>query len=268
MKKFNLLVIIFILAGIIQTAKSQEEKSNAADMIVSADLMSRYIWRGTQFGGSSPSIQPNLALTYKGFEVGAWGAFSVGGVNFAQELDLYLSYTFVNKMVTVSFTDYFFPNESLDYKYFNYKKDETGHILEISASFNGTENLPLSFLVGINTWGADAIKLEDNQTSTDFNTKKGIQYSTYLELSYVTKINSYDLKPFIGATLNNPKKEDLTTGFIGETGFYGKSAGVVNLGLTAAKTIEFSDKFSLPMSISLITNPQAEKIHLVFGFTF
>jgi hypothetical protein len=54
----------------------------------------------------------------------------------------------------------------------------------------------------------------------------------------------------------------------GESGFYGDYMGVVNLGLTTTKEIEITNKFKLPLTVSLITNPQAEKIYLVAGFSF
>ena len=47
--------------------------------------MSRYIWRGTDYG-HSPSIQPTLSLTAGGFEIGGWGAIATN--SFFQEIDL------------------------------------------------------------------------------------------------------------------------------------------------------------------------------------
>jgi len=51
----------------------------------------------------------------------------------------------------------------------------------------------------------------------------------------------------------------------GETGFYGSSFGVVNLGITATKKIKITKDFSLPLKASFITNPQAENIFFVVG---
>ena len=72
-----------------------------------ADLVSRYIWRGSDFG-NSPAIQPVLELDYGGFALGAWGSYTTNDMNF-QETDLYVSYTF-KEVVTLAVTDYFFPN--------------------------------------------------------------------------------------------------------------------------------------------------------------
>ena len=67
------------------TAKSEPSKIN-----VSVDLMSRYIWRGIDYG-NAPSIQPTLSLTKGGFEIGSWGAFNTLGTY--HELDPYAKYT-------------------------------------------------------------------------------------------------------------------------------------------------------------------------------
>lgn len=232
---------------------------------LSGDLVSRYVWRGSQFGGNSANIQPSVTLTKGKFEVGIWGAYSLGGFNPSQEFDYYLSYSFANDMVSVLFTDYFFPAEGNDFKYFDYSDNTTGHVLEGTIKFNGTEKIPFSILAAINFFGADAISLNDDPTSSDFNTKSGIQYSTYIELGYDTKIKGLDFNAFIGSSLNSVKETDNSTGFVGETGYYGKRAGIVNLGFKGSKSIQITNNFSLPISGSVIVNPMSEKVFFVFG---
>jgi hypothetical protein len=73
---------------------------------------------------------------------------------------------------------------------------------------------------------------------------------------------------YAGFTLNSPQESDVNTGFIGESGFYGPGAGVVNLGVTFSKTIKISDSFELPLTGSLITNPLTNKIYYVVGISF
>ena len=216
-----------------------------------ADIMSRYIWRGLNLGGSSPSIQPTLELTTGSFTLGSWGAFSVSDGMTVQETDIYLSYTF-RETFTVSVTDYFLPDEALtNNNYFEYNQDKTGHILEVSASFNGTEKIPFNLMAAVNVWGADARKANGD-----------LQHSTYLELGYNGNCRNMDYQLFMGFTPNSPDSES------GETGFYGPYAGVINLGITVNREIAITDKFSLPVSSSLLINPQAENIFLVFGISF
>ena len=86
--------------------RAQEDEKNSP-ISIGVDLMSRYVWRGTDYG-SSPSIQPSLELGLGGFALGVWGAYTTNlpGV---QELDLYATYTF-SDIVTID-RDYrlFFP---------------------------------------------------------------------------------------------------------------------------------------------------------------
>lgn len=258
------LMVLFALA-ITSSTFAQSEKP---EFDFSTDLMSRYVWRGTQFGGNSPSIQPGIALTHKGFELGAWGSYSLGGINPFQELDMYLSYTFLKEQFTVMVTDYYFPTEFGAYDYYEFNADSTGHIMEASLTFNGNDKIPFSLITAVNFWGADAAKINDDATSADFNKKTGIQYSTYLELGYNREMkNDVTLDAFLGVNLNSPLAADTTTGFMGESGFYGSKAGLVNIGITLSKEIAITDKFSLPMSCSLITNPMDKKIYFVFGIS-
>lgn len=214
------------------------------------DLMSRYVWRGMNLGGSSPSIQPTLEYAVGNFTIGTWGAFSMSDGLSIQETDLYLSYN-IKDMFSLTVTDYFLPDETLENnKYFDFTEDETGHLFEASASFNGTEKIPFTFLAAVNFWGADARKADGKK-----------QYSTYLELGFNGSCKDVDYNIFMGLTPTNPDKEKE------ETGYYGPEAGVINIGITASKEVKITDHFSLPVSTSFIVNPQAENVFLVFGIS-
>lgn len=202
-----------------------------------ADLYSRYVWRGTDFG-NSPAIQPWASYSVSGFTVGAWGSYSTNS-NSMQEADLFVSYD-IKDLVTLTVTDYFFPNgTSSDNNYFTYKEDSTGHVFEGTAAFNGVENFPVSLAVSYNFYGADP----DN--------------ALYVELGYSGTFKDVGFNVFLGggtgAYYLADKKDD--------------DFGIVNLGIGFSKDIRITDTFSLPVSTSLITNPTAENIFLVFGFS-
>ena len=253
MRKKYLIVInmlIFSLIGI-NTIKAQKDTSNTKSPIsIGADLMSRYIWRGSDYG-SSPSIQPGIEYSKGGFAIGAWGAYAINFQGY-QESDLYLGYTFYKDMFTVTLTDYYFQSDTTNAKYFNYKNATTGHVLEATLAFNGTDKLPLSLMVATNIYGADAKKI--NSDGTQGNN----QFSTYAEIAYSFKY--FDI--FAGANL---LPVDLGKG---ETGYYGNYQGFVNIGITVAKDIKITKQYSLPLTVSVITNPQAEKIYFVAGLSF
>jgi len=264
--KSKFFIILVLILGVSATMMSQEGNSKVS-LNAGADFMSRYVWRGTQFGGNAPSIQPAISLAAGNFEIGVWGAFSTAGANVGQEVDLYVSYSFLNEMFTATLTDYFFPAEGVNYDYFEYSKDKTGHILEGALSFNGTEKIPLSLLLAVNFYGADAARINDDPNSADFNKKDGIQLSSYAELGYATAVNDVSLDVFMGFNLTAPKKADPSIGYDGEAGFYGDKFGVVNLGVSASKSIEITERFSLRSQASQITNPMSKRIFFVFGFS-
>ena len=263
--KISILTIL-LLAPVFKIQSQEESKECPADINVGVDLMSRFIWRGMNFGGSSPSIQPYTSISVKNFEWGVWSAYSISNFN-NQEFDLYACYTFGKDLFTVMVTDYYSASDILDYNYFDYDKDFTGHIYEGSLMFNGAEKFPFSFLAALNFYGADAPKINNDETSPDFNTKTGIQYSNYFELGYFGELKGVSYNAFWGFTLSNPKKPDLTTGFIGEPGYYGNGPGFINIGFTATKEIQITEKFSLPITTSISTNPQKEKVFFVVGIS-
>ena len=73
-----------------------------------ADVVSSYVWRGTQFG-SGVHIQPYMTLGSGNFEAGLWGSFPTTAEGGGNELDAYLSYDFGPLALTV--TNYTFPGE-------------------------------------------------------------------------------------------------------------------------------------------------------------
>jgi len=289
MKQFKLLLVIALLAVFNKATFGQvSEPKDTSDCTTTtlgnsnisfdlgADLVTRYVWRGTQYGGNGPSIQPNICFNWKGFSLGFWGAYSTNGTNSSQELDLYLSYTFWKDMLTIGFTDYFFTNDSLHEDPLNFKQNATGHIFEPTLTFNGSDKIPFRLMLAANVFGHDAYRINNDPTSDKFNKDDGIQYSSYLEVGYFTTIKDIDLDVFLGVNLTSPRGEDKTifpvgdpTNFyMGESGFYGNKAGVVNLGFTIARELQITEKYALPLSASIILNPMSEDYYFVFGFSF
>jgi len=273
-KLFLLLIFCFIsmhalLAQDEQVIKEAEESVSDKSVTLNfgADVMSRYIWRGIDFG-NSPAIQPTLYLSWRGLNVGAWGSYSFTSyhrmlndtvsVNMGNytEMDMYVSYTL--KWFTLMFFDYFIPN-SLDpnytgierFQYFTYDKKTTGHTFEVSLTFAGPDQFPIKFYVGTLVYGDDKAK---DSLGFYSNPNKN-NFSTYLELSYPVKFHKVDINFFAGGTP-----------FGGS--WYGPKAGFTNVGITAKRAIPITKSYGLPIQASLITNPAAQKVFLVFGISF
>ena len=228
-KLYASLVMMSLLLSAGLTATAQDDESV---LDIGADIMSRYVWRGTDFGGS-PSIQPYIELGLGSLSIGAWGAYTTNK-SAGQEMDLYATYSIMD-MFSVTVTDYFFPDEFSGYNYFEFNADSGSlHIIEGAVSFDGTDNLPLSVMAAYNLVNDE---------------------SFYLELGYSFPF----MDVFLGAgngfyTVEDPGDDD--------------KFGIVNLGISTSREIPITEKFSLPLSASLICNPNAKGIHLVFGISF
>jgi len=221
--------------------------SAQTEISVGADVVSRYVWRGFDFG-ESLSIQPALEVATSGLAVGAWSsyAFTSGGAN---ELDLYLSYT--AGPVTFGVTDYYFPTDAPDLgvtsgsDYFNFSDGGDGaHYIEPFVTL-APDGFPVAFTVA----------------TVAFNDPT---FSTYVEAAYGFEVSGTEL----GVTLGSVFALDSPDGAAG-AGFYGtsKDATVTQLALSAAREIRITDAFALPVFGQYVVNPETERAFLVFGFS-
>ncbi len=207
--------------------------SFAQSFSLGADMVSRYIWRGADFGESF-SFQPALEFSAGNLAIGAWASYSVSMDGSAfNENDLYISYSL--GPVSVGITDYYFPAPGST-PFFDYSDDGGAHLLELNVGAGGTDDFPLTISGNI---------FFHNETDN----------SIYLEFGYPFTVEDVDLGVALGIV---PQ----------ESAFYGTgSFGITVLGLSAAKEIKITDDFSLPISVSYILNPtpDAERSFLVFG---
>jgi len=204
---------------------------------VGADVVSSYVWRGApqefnadgNLTNQSPNIQPYVSYTIGGVTIGAWGSGSFSGL--VKEFDLYATYAFSSKLA-LTVTDY---NWSFSKDYFKYA-GTTDHIYEATLAYTGDEALPLSLSANVMIGGND--KKENGDQA----------YSTYVEAGYQVAENA---KIFVG-------------GSVLDTDMYGGS-GITNTGIKVSKSIDFSDKFSLPVYGIAGFNPYANNAFLVIG---
>ena len=145
----NLLLILSMLNG---------------EVTIGADVVSRYVWRGTDFGNAA-AVQPSIETTIGPVALGAWGSWSIspGPADFSgNECDLYAS-TIVGP-IGLTVTDYFFPAYAGKDSLLNLDK----HVFELSASADAG---PVSVLAAANVSG----DVDDDGKSRN---------SAYLELTY------------------------------------------------------------------------------------
>jgi hypothetical protein len=215
----------------------------AQEFSVGTDVVSRYIWRGTDFG-DSPSLQPTVEFGAGGFAIGFWGAYPTNSGTGAEEVDLYAGYSFdINSSgsIYLGFTDYMFPTSGFEITNFNNYDDEEGagsHYIEINAGYSGPESFPISLSFNIFVHN-----VMDNPL--------------YFELGYSTAVNDVGIDLFLGGSVGDG------AAYYGST----ETFDIVNTGITASKEIKFSDDFSLPVFGSIIVNPATEHLFFVVGFS-
>lgn len=106
MKQLTNKSLLFVLA--LTTAFTTLGTQEASAQDIGADVVSRYVWRGTQFG-TGAHIQPYMSYAVGSLEVGAWGSFGLDNDG-GSELDIYASYDLGFASLTV--TNYTFPADT------------------------------------------------------------------------------------------------------------------------------------------------------------
>lgn len=106
MKTIKLTLIAILSAFTLSTATAQESSFSAG-----VDVVSSYVWRGTQFG-LGPAMQPGVSFATGGLEIGAWGSNCFSSAE-GFEADLYAGYSF-DFGLSLGFTDYYFGGDWME----------------------------------------------------------------------------------------------------------------------------------------------------------
>ncbi len=241
----SLVVLVIVIAS---TAMAGEPASLSAG----ADFVSRYVWRGFDFGNSA-CIQPSAALGFSGAELGMWGSYPTGNdATGAEEFDLWFAYTVAMQngvSITGMVNDYFFP--SAGYKYFNFDGDADstmlpdssylyggGHTIEVGLSITGPETFPITL-------------------SGYMNVHNEAGNNVYIQADYPAQIGGTAINLFAGVT---PGSEDNL--YYGTDGF-----ALINVGFQVDREVKMTDDFSLPVFINFSLNTDTEISYIYFGFS-
>lgn len=219
---------VIAMAIFIGTVNLNAQDESSSSFDAGADIVSNYIWRGTKFG-TGPAVQPFVEFSAGNFTIGSWGSFGVTD-NEAAEADLYLSYGF-DFGLSLGLTDYYYPGTP----YTDYSStDSTGsHGFEINAGYEiGGLSIGANYM--LNQAGAAGTAGGD----------------MYFELGYGFE----SVSVFVGGG----------NGWHTSTGDF----ALCNIGMTVSKEIEISEKFALPVSGSVIFNPDRDQFYVVFGVSF
>jgi len=200
--KFTLLTVVALLSTNISYSQD-----------FGADLVSSYVWRGTQFGSGS-HIQPYMDLGSGNLTGGVWGSFPTSAKGGGNELDLWVSYDFGPLALTI--TNYTFPGEGGVYS-----KGEglfNGDYTELSASTSiGTVDLSAGYFTEVEALyvelgtsiGAVDIALGYGDDSADAfyaDSESGLINMSFSGSKDIQITDSYSL-PVFGSFIVNPKAE-------------------------------------------------------------
>lgn len=248
---------IFALAlaaiTLLPTSVSAQDKVKAT---VSADLVSRYMWRGIDNAG--PSFQPNLDLAWKGLSLNISGSTPLQKDDGIQDLDVTLGYSLYGFNIGV--IDYWTADIDPRNRYFYYGGEiECPHQLEANIGYSCEYGSLQAYTM---VYGND-YKIDGKRA-----------YSTYIELSVPFRLGGLDWDASVGVTpfesAGTTYKEQIVT----ESGqtktvtrgdwMYGESFTCNMASLRATKELEFKH-FSVPVYVELHTNPYLQRANIVLG---
>ena len=219
-------VLLIVLSS---TAVKAQEK---VEVSVGADIVSGYIWRGTDCGGVS--IQPSISVARSGFSLTAWGSVGIESED-TKELDLTLGYSIGG--FSVAITDYWFDQdgEGNSQRYFNYRARGT-HTFEGTLGYD---------------FGPVALSWNTYFAGSDYKENGKRAYSSYAEVVVPFKLGGFDFAAEVGMT---PWE-----------GAYSDGLNVTNIGLGVTKDIKISESFTVPSFAKKITNRFEDQTYFVFG---
>ena len=205
------------------------------EVTIGADFVNKYVWRGFD-QGSGASIQPTLALGWKGISLTAWGSTSITALE-PKEFDITLGYEIGG--LSLALTDYWWNGEEGKYGYY---KDS--HFYEAAVGYCFGEKVPLSLSAAVMFHG-------------DKNLEGKNHVSAYFNAGYDINLpQGIVLTPSIGVST----KSYMYTG--------DKISGVTDINLEGSKEIKITDSFSIPVFAQVTVSPVMDKTYIVFGMSF
>ena len=201
---------VLFAMGLVAVATTHAQ--NTIESTVSADVVSKYVWRGLELG--DVAVQPTLGVGYKGLSLTAWGSYGLSNKDDVKEFDLTLGYTIGG--LNIGITDYWF-SEGLDpdARYFKFDAHGTNHLFEANIGYD---------------FGSVALQWYTNFAGNDGTNKSGKRaYSSYMEASVPFRLAMVDWTATVGAV-------PYATTTYGTNGF-----AVTNLSLRATKDIRVTD---------------------------
>ena len=233
------------------------EPESQFEASVSGDLVSRYMWRGTDMAGVS--LQPSLTIAWKGLSLNVGGnvPFEKEGT---KDLDVTLNYSLFG--FNIGAIDYWTADVDPRNRYFYYG-GETACPHQLEANIG-------------NTCKYGSLQAYTMVYGNDYKIDGSRAFSTYIELSVPFRAGGLDWDVRAGVTpmesAGTTYEEEYTTAS-GKTKtktkgdwLYGESFTCCMASVRATKNLKFKD-FKVPVYVELHTNPYLQRANLVLGIS-
>lgn len=227
---------LLLVIGLLPATLNAQEEESVSPFSVGADVVSSYVWRGTNFGG--PAVQPGISYSQGGFTLGAWGSWGLD--NSVREADLFVSYEF-DFGLSLGVTDYHYQGGA---NWLRFGTDSAAHAYELNAGY------------GLGDFSLSANYILNKSDGGDGSGSLSMGGDMYVELAYAFKY--FDV--FVGAGNGWHTTVDKDNG--------DDAFDICRVGIGTSKDIKITDSFTLPMFGSVEVNPNGEEFNIVVGVTF
>lgn len=230
MKSLRISILAFImLFSFSLTFVNAQEEEKTSPFTAGADIYSSYVWRGTKFAG--PSIQPSVSYSIGGLKVGVWGSYGVvlGADNYTSyyETDPYLLYSF-DFGLSLGMTAYYYEGDM-----FEFTDTTASYAYELNGGYT-IGGLSLSGNYILNDSHAGALSVGGD---------------LYFQAGYAFK--NFNISIGAGNGWHTSDTE----------------FNLCHIALGTSKSIDITDKFSVPVNGSFVVNPEKKQMFLVVGFS-
>ncbi len=234
--------IMIALALVSFTSNKLFSQQPALGAGVQVDVHSSLIWRGVALE-RNPIVQTTFLLRYDQFQTAFFGTQTFGGGFNATLLQLQYAITSEVGIFTPSLTDYYFPGNRLPI--FSFANDGTGaHTLEAALTYQAPKSVPVRLFAAVNI----------------FNDPK---FSAYCEATYSFSIGKIEADTFLGVLLTPH-----SAWYSSPHSPAARQVGINALGFRASYAVQITDKWSLPIAVALILNPNAGYAYAVASISF
>lgn len=221
---------------------------------VSADIVSRYMWRGQDRGGFS--VQPSGGVYWKGLSLTAFGN---AGLDSSDPHEINLTLGYQNSGFNIGVTDYWATGIDPEDRYFFYDEKNTGHQLEANLGYTCKYFTLQGYTI---FWG------------NDFKKDGKRAYSTFVEAGVPFKLGGIDWMVRAGITpmesAGHYEERTIYSQYYGTTQVYVPvydyaEGFACNMASIRATKNLFVGDVRLPIFAELHTNPYLQTARLVFG---